>query len=121
MKHGNPVKAGLALALFRHVLVAMSVLLLSPYVAPTWRATQNWSWDEVPGATSYRLYWSVDHGDWWGCQMFESPASTCVDGRCHEQLSTDTPPPGQLVFFTVTAVNETGESGTGHGEVRLCP
>ena len=89
-------------------------------ISASWLPSQEWVWDEVPDATSYRLYWSAAADDWWACQVREYPASECVGGVCSE-VDGIQHPPGTLIFFVVTAVGTRPESDTEHGEVRPCP
>lgn len=98
----------------RAVLIA--ALLLASSASASWLDTDEWAWDEVPGATAYRLYWSAEYDYFWDCQVLEVPASVCLAGTCGDHLSMHVPP-GDLVFFVVSARNDNGESLFGPGFV----
>lgn len=89
----------------------MTLLLAS------WLFTQTWAWDEVPGATSYRICWSRIKNAWCleNCRVYD--ASVCINGKCQGFVPK---PTWKLTFFVVTAINDQGESDTEHGPVATC-
>lgn len=83
----------------------MTLLLAS------WLATQQWSWDAVPTATSYRIYYGSLPMTWCALQYVEV---TTTSANIPE-------PTGNAIFFNVVAVNAAGESTWDHGSKVPCP
>jgi len=82
-------------------------------------ASQTWAWSPVPGATSYRLYFSAGMTTWCQQDRIEFPASVCDAVDCQGEIPE---PQFSPAFILVTAVDSSGnESGTDHGEVQPCP
>ena len=91
---------------------------MTPLLLASWLSTQLWTWDAVPNATAYRVYWSRIVNEWCTTNMREFPATVCKDGECQGFVPKST---WKLTFFVVTAVNAFGESPTEHGGIRVCP
>lgn len=99
----------------------MTAILLA-----SWLITQQWAWDRLPTASSYRIYWS-DLGTHW-CTTdrveFQAATSCGILAGCPDDLSCcgDIPmPPTDLAFVMITGVNAAGEGPTEHGPVQVCP
>jgi len=106
-----------------------------PYIAT------QWEWDAVVGdathgaATGYRIYYSMlnccdpgtPHCEWSTHNMVDIPADSdhCGLLNCHSANSCCgdflSEPPGDILFFTITAYNEAGESSTEHGPISSIP
>lgn len=83
----------------------MSLLLAA------WLSTQQWVWEPVVGATSYRVYYGTLPMTWCSTQFIEV-ATPYADFS---------EPVGNAIFFNVVAVNAGGESAWDHGTKVPCP
>jgi hypothetical protein len=122
-------------------------LTLTPppgYVPPTgprpYTSTQ-WEWDAVTGtggqgvATGYRIYYSMlnccnpgtPDCEWSTHNMVDILADIDHCGTLHCSSANSccgdflSEPPGDVLFFTITAYNEFGESSTEHGPISSVP
>ena len=116
MKRDSDFKAILAFLLGFLLLSALLTWTVSS-VKGSLLLTQAWTWNEVPGATSYRIYWSATTYIWCSRNGLTVPASACVSGICKGDISL----PSYSVFIVVTALKGAAESSTGHGDVVACP
>lgn len=92
----------------------------------TWLLTQQWNWNAVDTATSYRIYWSDLATRWCTQNRLEFAAiyfcgvvAGCDDDNsCCADVEQ---PPYSPAYFIITAVNANGEGPTEHGPVVDCP
>lgn len=86
------------------------------YARASWLPTQVWEWDQVAGATSYRIYWGASPSGPWSRQDSEEfqAVDICTNGNCQADIPM---PPEDLSFIVVTAINANGESDTEHGPI----
>lgn len=92
----------------------------------TYLATQQWNWNAVDTATSYRIYWSDLATRWCTQNRMEFDSfyfcGTAVGCEDNNSCCADVPEPQYpLAFFIITAVNAAGEGPTEHGPVVTCP
>lgn len=81
----------------------MTAILLA-----SWLLSQTWAWDAVPGAVSYKVYWT-ERLDVWCKENVIIPATTCYpDGECQ----ADWPEPAQTTYYNIIAVNAAGVEST---------
>jgi hypothetical protein len=85
----------------------------------SWLLTHRWTWDAVPTATAYRIYWGASGIAWCAANRVEVQAATaCANGTCQGEIPM---PDFTPAYIIVTAVNSAGESVTEHGNVTVCP
>ena len=99
--------------------------MISAFLA-TWLLTQQWNWNAVDTATSYRIYWSDLATHWCTQNMQEFEAfyycGTVVGCEDNNSCCADIPMPApELTFFIITAVNAVGEGPGEHGPIVTCP
>ena len=98
------------------------IFLAIAMLASTLAGPDRWCWDEVPTATSYRIYIEPANPDCWEAPITVD-ACVCQDGRCCQEIAVT----GEY-WITVEACNSAGCSGLqsfdrqpGEEDREVCP
>ena len=80
---------------------------MTAFLLAAWLCTQAWSWDAVPNATGYRVYWANNAaGPWLACNYVEVPVSACDATSCEWATEAG----GTAMYWVAVAYNAAGES-----------